>query len=239
MKIKKKIFLGLVGIGLVVIGTGIIYQKKQCFDCIWISTPIEFEKVSIQGEVSLKKLASLSFEEKKSFSKSVSNCHDFWEKGLPESNYMESKGADYYRGFCSRLKLLQQVKQAKENYLKDFNLTQAEYLPPTIVTAGGADDYDLPLEKAAEKGESLQTFIQQKKVAMSSDASNALSVKFVYLDMQTQLIEIARGDFNGDGVEDILIQRNVNPTVQATYAFYGSLLLTRTSDQGMIEVKKL
>ncbi len=211
-------------------------KAPTCQNCIFISSPLEFDHVVIEGEVDHQTLMALSMREKKSFSNSVHNCHDFWEKGLPEKNYMESKAADYYRSFCTRLRLLQQVKPAKKNYLKNFNLTQTAYLPPTIVTAGGADDYDVPLEEAAKKGESLQVLIQQKKVVMS-DASNPLSVKFIYEDMQTQLIEIARGDFNGDGLEDILVQRNVTPTVQATYALYGSWLLTRTSPQGMIQVE--
>lgn len=207
-----------------------------CQDCIFISNPIEFSHVTIQGEVSRSRLASLSFEERKSFSDSVNSCHDFWDKGLPEDNYMESKAADYYRGFCKRLELLQQFKPANKNYLKDFKLTHIQFLLPTAAHSGGAEEYDQILGSYAEQGLSMADLAQREIVLIQ--CTSDVDITFIYAGTGTEWIEIARGDFNNDGIEDILIEQDIH-SLRGTLGIYNSIILTQTKENGMMEVQEI
>lgn len=235
---KSKMFIGVSILFLLVFMLAYEVQHKfMHLDEVFISSPLKIGQVTVEGWVSHEKLQALAFEPMASPSKSVNSCHDFWEIGLNSGDWIVEKTERYYAAVCQRLRSLQQVKPAKTNYLKDFQLTQIQFFWPTVVdAAAGASEYGARLADYAHQGLSLAGLVQREIVFI--ECYSPIDIAFIYESEKTSWLEVARGDFNGDGIEDILVEQD-SYAIFGTLSFHKTVLLTRTKEKGMIEVQIL
>jgi hypothetical protein len=167
---------------------------------------------------------------------SVGNCAEYLkysDQGYkPASDFelrvLESLGAD-----CRALALLKNAAPAKVSYLADFRLDKSAPAQLPAQFAVSVSPQEVRSAAAAERaGKSWQQYQPELKL---NEGSTGLRVEAGGMRSDLQLY--ARGDFNGDGIEDLLI-RDDFAALQGTYAGTRLFLLTRRSGQRVLEVLK-
>lgn len=141
---------------------------------------------------------------------------------------LESLGAD-----CRALALLKNAAPAKVSYIGDFHLdTAAPAVLPAQFAVGVSKDELESLAAAARAGKS---WLEYQPGLKAEEAKDALSVEAA--GMRSDLRLYARGDFNGDGVEDLIIREDY-AALGGTYGGSRLFLLTRRRGQRVLEVLK-
>lgn len=232
-KHKSALIISIVLIFLGILLGYIYYQKMICHDCIYISNPIGFDNLNIQGEISRKKLKSLIFEQRGSYDSNVNNCHEYNKIRPFGDNNMEMKFYAYYGMVCDFLEQLIQSKPAKKSYIKNFKLNQVEFLPGNLATTISEEPSSEMVLTYLKQGLTMKD-LQEREVIYITCNSNT-DITITYDDIDTHLVEVARADFNGDGIEDILLEKSPRSR-SGTFGSHGALILTRFSENGMIEM---
>jgi hypothetical protein len=132
----------------------------------------------------------------------VGNCDEYLNAvnaGFhPAANY-DAKVSGEFVHECFALRDLQYARAATST--SEYHWTEASLanLPPVLVP--GAQQIIDAAEQAERRGESWKQFDQAVRVTkLSADQLRAEDSDYVY-----SLEIIARGDFNGDGVEDVAV----------------------------------
>jgi hypothetical protein len=129
----------------------------------------------------------------------------------------------YFIKGCDLIRVLLAARPSRVSYVADLTLDASalDVLPPSI---GGLNDEGDGMKSAIAKGWSLKQYDPALKVEKSGNGRLVIADEMSRYDL-----EIAGyGDFNGDGVEDVLM-------FQASYAVGGSMhiyepvILTRTA----------
>ena len=205
----------------------------------------EARKVEWTPKLQLKNLSSIGsrlrepFESAISVTKDgrharVSNCVEYLK--LSALHFAPSSDRDVallkFRGIdCQALQALQKAKPARTSFLDNFHLdAQAvDYLPPDFAPAVSAEDSQKARDAGA-RGLSWRQF--QPGLAVKPDVG---SLKAETDGTTTKLEIYARGDLNGDGMEDLLIRVDVSFTA-GSYTDSRLFLLTRESTQGRLKI---
>jgi hypothetical protein len=157
----------------------------------------------------------------------ITTC-DQYEKakkgGWSAENNAQIATESFFIAGCDIPQMLLKAKPSATSYLDDFHLDASalDVLPAGI--AGLADDSDA-LQAAEKKGASLKQYAPDLKVQVKETHDDRLVVQGE--EARYDLEVAGFGDFNGDGIEDVLI-------FQASYAVGGSMhiyepvILTRT-----------
>ena len=161
------------------------------------------------------------------------NCREYLglsEKGFhAESSYsiaMES----WFKSTCYPLQYLEKALPSRISHLKNFRLANEplENLPLTLDLILSGDD-ERAAKAALEKGMTWRDFAPDAKV----EVTNPNEILIKREDSETKLTLLAWGDFNHDGVEDILL--GVGHSVPSgTYSHYGHAILTRLEKGGKL-----
>jgi hypothetical protein len=132
---------------------------------------------------------------------------------------------------CDEWQLLKNAHPAQTTFLKDFNFTRKviNILPPSVALLAGRTVE----AQTAERGMSLAEFEPSIKVTAADEDSISVET-----DAWEATISLrARGDFDGKGLEEILILRQGRYKEGGPKGEYESLfILTRTSNTGRLNV---
>ena len=132
---------------------------------------------------------------------------------------------------CFAVEALSRAKKARVSFLRTLRLTpeSLEVLPPTVAPIISDEDRQNAVD-AASKGLSWKQFDPSATASGKGDAITVLSD-----DTQTIVKICGRGDFNGDGIDDLLLRVDT-AALHGTYRVSRLLLLTKTRSGGPIRM---
>jgi hypothetical protein len=166
----------------------------------------------------------------------VGNCFDYLKYSdagyKADSDFqmrmLESLGAD-----CRALALLKDAAPARVSYLQDFRLdTSAPAMLPAQFAIIVSNEEQQSLAAAAHANKS---WLEYQPKLKAEQANGRLTVDAA--GMRGVLRLYARGDFNGDGVEDLLIREDY-AALGGTYSGSRLFLLTRRRGERVLQVLK-
>lgn len=166
------------------------------------------------------------------------NCADYLRLVADGEDFEAGNRSDYEtihsNGLsCWTLQLLKNARPSQTSFLGDFNFTKSviNILPPGVALSA---ENSLEAEAAEKKGWSLEQFEPSLKVKDAGE--NELSVETK--TWEGQISYLARGDFDGKGLEEVLIKVRGNfKEGEGPYGLAASLyVLTRMTNSGPLKV---
>jgi hypothetical protein len=146
----------------------------------------------------------------------------------PATNYDNEMSFPFVHD-CFVLRDLEHARAATSSASYRFTPDSLTQLPPLLVR--GAREITDAAEQAEKRGESWKQFDPSLKVArIDSDSLNAEDKDTLYF-----LTFRARGDFNGDGVEDIAVFGSANGT-HGSWSLAEYMILSATSDGKLVRL---
>lgn len=143
----------------------------------------------------------------------------------------------FFKRACNPLKYLQSATVPTQSYLPEFVLTDFDALP-VILMRGINPDAAAQLEEDTAQGVTLADYIANTKLVITRQTPYELEVEEEG-GMLFSWREVVRADFNGDGLEDVLVFANQN-SMEGTFRSYSHLLLEKTEDgEGIYRVSAL
>lgn len=151
----------------------------------------------------------------------------------PKTTY-DIKAEGWYKRTCLPRLWLKEAAPAKTSYLRDFSLMQdpLRQLPAT-----------LGLDYWGERGEEIERESKQGKtwhdlsLTLKASVEDECSVWVEDDEELTSIHLLAWADFDGDGVEDVLLDV-ANRSKQGTICFYRMVVLTRKEPAGRLVIIK-
>lgn len=159
----------------------------------------------------------------------VKTCEDYLE--ARDLHYWPKTNRDRirehrFRFRCEALRRITEAKPSKESYLKDYSFHTGALgeLPPCVGGMGGVEGYRDAVEKAMATLTSWKSFAPDKTVVRAEknemvfqNREETITVDFVVW-----------GDFNADGIEDVLALVATQPSgLGGSYKDYQAVALTR------------
>jgi hypothetical protein len=165
----------------------------------------------------------------------INNCDDYNRiaskiyGGLSDNDFQVIS----YNGVsCLTIKTLQMARPAKRSYVKNFHFNQAsaKLLPPQLGLVISPDDEDR-VHELSLRHKSLSDY-EKISIHEIHDASAKLRGDgwIGYLTV------LARGDFIGTGLEELLVRRQAHVTEGGTYGVTELFELGRTTPRGQLEL---
>jgi hypothetical protein len=146
----------------------------------------------------------------------------------PATNYANKMSAPFVHD-CFVLRDLQHARAATSSISYDWSEDSLTHLPPVLVP--GAHEVTDAAEQAGKRGETWKQFNPTLRVEkIDSDSLLVEDDNTVYF-----LVILARGDFNGDGVEDIAIYGSAQEK-HSTWAHDEYLILSPTSNGKLVRL---
>ena len=132
---------------------------------------------------------------------------------------------------CLAVKALSRATAPRESFLRPFRLDPSalELLPPNLAPTISDEDSQ-KVQNAAAKGRSWKQFDPSATASGEGESFSVLSA-----DTQTTVKIYGRGDFNGDGIDDLLVRVDT-AEMHGTYRTSRLLLLTRTRSNGVLRM---
>jgi hypothetical protein len=162
----------------------------------------------------------------------MTNCLSYFDlttEGFEASPIKDQQdlGAD-----CYALRALQQAVPAQHTYLSDFHLNEqaVNYLPPDLGLIISRDDVE-KARSANAKGLSWRTVTPPSKVTVENNDTILVEGDGWHVRVKV----MARGDFNRDGIEDLLVKTR-GWLSEGSYEAVRLLLLTRTQAGGRLSL---
>ena len=151
-----------------------------------------------------------------------------------EDNAQIATESFFIRG-CTLVEIMLKATPSRVSYVADLRLDASplDVLPPSIADLVMGDEEGQ--KKAEEQGKSLRQFDPTLKVVKAEPGQVAIEND----DSRYELEIVGYGDFNGDGVEDVLLFQASYAT-QGTMHIYEPVVLTRTKPGAvlrLVEVK--
>lgn len=138
----------------------------------------------------------------------------------PADNYQNSREGGF-KARCIPLRVLQKAQPSRDSYVRNFHWTDGAlaelpvlFLPVEAETAA---------EAAARASKTWKENEPTAKVTKADGNTLQVDVPDIW---ECSLDVVARGDFNGDGVEDLLVQ-GYRQAVGGTYKEFPLFILTR------------
>jgi hypothetical protein len=138
----------------------------------------------------------------------------------------------YFEHQCGLLTALEAAKTAERSFLSEprVGIADLNLLPfslfPEIGDKRDGEDPTETYQSKVDKGDLVVRRLKQNTLLIEEPEG-----------MGQQLIEVARADFDGDGIEDILLFEYCYAT-HGTLGFGGVTILTRNKPEGMFERTK-
>jgi len=133
---------------------------------------------------------------------------------------------------CYTYQLLKDARPAKKTFLKDFKFNKGviDLLSPKVTLSDGRNG---EADEAEKKGQSLKQF--EPEIKVKSAEENKISVETK--SWEAEISYLARGDFDGQGLEEILLEVHGNSTVEGARGVFDNLyIMTRSADHGPLKV---
>ena len=142
---------------------------------------------------------------------------------------------DEYLVKCRAVVAIQKAKPARLDYLGAFPLDNArlDEIPAAVVPTP-SDDEARRLKKASARGVSWKKW--DRRIHVTKADHGGVTVESS--DTNCFLSVYGRGDFDGDGVEDLLLWRSGGGQ-EGTWGSSAGFVLTRRSPHGRVEIVKV
>ena len=131
---------------------------------------------------------------------------------------------------CDLLKSLQAATTPQKSFISTpkVGVANLELLPYSLFPLSGEEP------ESKELNPTYQSKVTDGVLMVESVSHNLLRIE-VPKDMGQELVEVVRADFNGDGIEDILLFK-WNYATHGTLGYGGICILTRKSMEGKFEI---
>jgi hypothetical protein len=142
-------------------------------------------------------------------------------------------------GWCRALEVIKRASPAKESFLKDVLSAKnpAPYIPASVVDVvnAGEEAKSDPDVEASKKAHASVSWAKHDPALKLADAQAKDRIEFEGKDYVASVSYYAAGDFNGDGIEDVLVQISIRSfdASQGDGAFF---ILTRDKPKGLLTV---
>ncbi|MGF7179116.1 HNH endonuclease [Tunturiibacter psychrotolerans] len=138
----------------------------------------------------------------------------------------------FFRHQCGLLSVLRKATTAQKSFIAEprVGIVDLKLLPFTMFPVLGEDT-----DGVTNSSSTYQQKVDDGSIVITQVSQNLLSVQEAGGGMSQQLIEVARADFNGDGIEDILLFEYYRVT-DGTFGSGSIVILTRKSEEGLFEV---
>jgi len=144
--------------------------------------------------------------------------------------------AEYLVG-CRITVAIQAAKPAQHDYIGAFPLDEARLNEiPAAVIPTPSDDEEAQLKKASARGVSWRGW--DRAIHVTKTDRWGVTVENPDTDTHCLLSVYARGDFDGDGIEDLVLWRSGHGE-EGTWASTAAFVLTRRSPHGRVEIVKV
>jgi len=132
---------------------------------------------------------------------------------------------------CTALRALGKARPARVDYLAGFQLTAAarRYLPPDLEHSLSDDD----ASKVAAQSKAGKSWLDVNPTSQVQQADGQLTVRDESANVTVRIL--ARGDLDGDGVQDLLVETN-DAATEGTYRSARLYVLTRRSLGARLDV---
>ena len=181
------------------------------------------------GEYYIDGLPFTNEEGKKTFVRTCREYESVCEQGyLPESNAVLKMSVSFHQR-CGLLKSLQSATTPQQSFISNpkAGVVDLELLPmslfPWIGDEPDCTELDATYQKKVKDGDLVVKGVSQNSLIIEGYA------------MGQRLIEVVRADFNGDGIEDILLFEYCYAT-GGTLGYGGNRILTRKSSESKFEI---
>ena len=212
----------------------LVFADKEFVNISEVSDPCSLLDIAISPRVG--GLPHLTLIDDMGKEMVVKNCRD-WLNGIDQGYYAKSnydiKESAFFEAVSSLVWALKNRKPPLDSYLSE-GLFSLERLPPKLLPHLSGDEIRA-LEKHDKSGETVKSLLEAEAVIPDI---GEFSVRFEYQHMEAFMWEVLRGDFSGDGCEDILISK-YEKTIEGTYATSDSLILSAGDKHSNFEVKSL
>jgi hypothetical protein len=133
---------------------------------------------------------------------------------------------------CRALQALSQARPARRSFLEEFRLgpQAADILPPSLSVAVAPDEEERMAAEEA-KGSSWKAYEPRLRIIVKGDEEIAVEGD----GWNGSVVLYARADFDGDGIEDLMLRRD-GELPGGTYRTSALFLLTRVAAKGRLKV---
>lgn len=162
----------------------------------------------------------------------IGNCAAYLaetSRGFRAGNDRDERRSQFVGADCHALELLESARPARRSALRGA-LPDPRFLPPTLSFLPSQEEWNRA-RAAQAKGLSWKAREPALKIASSGPDQILIETAEGYVRIDCY----ARGDFNGDGVDDLLLRVNSYPK-QGTYASIRLFLLTRNAPLEILRV---
>jgi len=171
-------------------------------------------------------------EEREVEGREIRTCADYARakrKGWPQccSNF-EQKMEVYFKSQCDVPTLVLAAKSSRVSYIENFKLDAAALalLPPSLSPIAEMEGPE-KTDAAGRRGISWKKYEPGLKLIATGPNWMTVEDKGSRIDLEIE----AFGDFNGDGVEDVLLFESIHAIGGSFHSFH-VMVLTRTSARG-------
>jgi len=137
----------------------------------------------------------------------------------------------FFKDQCDVAWLTLAAKPSRVSYVRAFKLNEAalDLLPPSLSWVMSNDDEEAA-DQAAQKGLSWKKFKPGLKLVGKGPNWITVDEDNAHITLEIK----AFGDFNGDGIEDILLFKS-NYALEGTMRYYCPMILTRVAPGGPLK----
>ncbi|MHA7228855.1 ATPase [Vibrio campbellii] len=164
--------------------------------------------------------------------KSVSNCKDL--ANASSAGFTAAKAYEYgafkaYLTQCQTWSEMAKLAASKRSYISKFKLDDRfPSLAPSALAFVISNE-------SAEKAKTLLTWDEADRIQRTQVASPVRAEYFDATDGFQVITIVAKGDYNADGIEDIVIEKK-NSVLSGSYSSSHGYVLTRMSEQALFTV---
>jgi hypothetical protein len=138
----------------------------------------------------------------------------------------------YNQALCRGIEAMRRAQPAETSYLRDFVLDEeAMHLLPAMVRISPSCDFLCRQRVANERRSPLSRFEPVIRVTVKSDEE----IRIRTIDRGSMVTILGRGDFNGDGLDDLLVLIN-DGSISGTWGGAELYLLTRDAPDAVLFV---
>jgi hypothetical protein len=204
--------------------------------------PVQYSsRLSLSSGAEISERLQSPFPEGTAHPTGIENCAQFLAKCKPGSH---DCGASADREFlaqrstladCTVLAELEDAKPARRSSVADLKWDERvlQLLPPQL-SISVSEEARRAAELAAQRGESWPKF----DTSAHAEAKGMDQVEVRGKGFSQRLVLWGRGDFNGDGVEDLLVQ-SLDTLTEGTYRNTRLFILTRKTPHGKLSVVRV
>lgn len=164
--------------------------------------------------------------------KSVSNCKDL--ANASSAGFTAAKAYEYgaFKAFltqCQTWSEMAKLAASKRSYISKFKLDNSfpSLAPSTLAFVIS--------NESAEKAKALLTWDEADHIQRTHVSSEVRAEYFDATDGFQVITIVAKGDYNADGIEDIVIEKE-NSVLSGSYSSSHGYVLTRMSEQALFKV---